>query len=285
MVATARNVDLTGVKDGGGGGFRQKRKPEGDYLAKIVKVADHTPGENAKSNEPGWVYTIQIDGDARASYPYYVNPAKNQVWKIGAICRAAGLNVKSAKIKFDPNKLVGKAIGVALADDEYNGRQKSVIDDVFPVSDISPNASDGAVDADEYDDADEVVDEVEDTTLDEPAEDIEDEDEEEPPAPAPKRRRAAQPAPEPEPEDDEEEDDEEEAPPPPRRRRRAAPEPEPEEDPEDEEEEEPAPAPARRRRAAAPPAKAAATPARKRRAAPPPVEDDDDLDLDDLDDA
>lgn len=266
MAATARPVDLTNVKEGGV--FKPRRKPEGDYVAKIVKADDHQP--NDKNSPLGWVLTIQIEGDARSTYPYYLSPAEKQAWKVRGICVAAGLNVKSARIRFDPNKLVGKTIGVALEDDEFEGRIKSSIGDVFTKDEVGPNADEGAPD-EEYDDADESPeDEVE-------VPDDEEEEEEEAPAPPPRKRRA-KPAPEPEPEDEDEEDEE---PPAPTRRvkRRAAPEPDPEpEDDEEEDEPEPAPAP-RRRRATAPPAKKAA-PARKRAAAP--VEDDDD-DLDDLD--
>lgn len=245
MGATARNVDLTDVKEGGN--FRPRRKPEGDYLAKIVKADDHQPKD--KSKPLGWVLTIQVEGDARSTYPYYLSPEKNQAWKIGGVMRAAGFNMKNARIKFDPNKLVGKAIGVALADDEYEGRLKSTIDDVFSKDEVGPNADDDSDDIIEEEDidTDELVEE------DEPEEDDEAEPEPEPVKPVRRRRAAPKPAPEPEPEDDEEEEDLDE---------------------------EPEPAP--RRRAAAPTKKAAAPAARRRKPAPV-VEEDDEDDLDDLD--
>jgi hypothetical protein len=203
MPATAVVIDLSDVKEGGN--FRPKRKPEGDYRAKLVSVADHQP--NDKTKPKGWVYTVQIEGDARSTYPYYVNPAKNQLWKIAGLCRAVGIKVKMSKIKFDPNKLVGRELGVALADDEYEGRAKSVIDDVFSVDEIGSNADEDAPEGDEVDvDDDEIVDE------EEPEEDEE-------PEPAPKRRRKA--APEPEPDEEEEEEEEEEPAPAPKRRAKA----------------------------------------------------------------
>lgn len=263
MAATARAVDLTNVKEGGN--FRPRRKPEGDYVAKIVKADDHQPNDKAKPL--GWVLTIQIEGDARSTYPYYLSPEEKQAWKVRGVCVAAGLNVKSARIRFDPNKLVGKTIGVALEDDEYEGRLKSVIADVFTKDEVGPNADEDAPADDDYDDADEV--EVPD----------DDEPEEEEEAPAPVRKRRAKPAPEPEPEEEDEDEDEEPPAPPRRVRRKPAPEPEPEE--EDDEEDEPAP----RRRAVTPVKKA--SPAPRKRAAAPVVEDDeddlDDLDTDDLD--
>lgn len=204
MAGTARAVDLSNVKEGGGS-FRPRRKPEGDYRAKIVKVDDHQPRDASKPM--GWVFTIQVEGDARSTYPYYVNPAPKEAWKIRSICAAAGINVKLARIKFDPNKLVNKMIGIALEDDEYEGRPKSVIADVFTVDEVG-NANEDAPE-----------DEVEDIDADEEYE--EDEEPEEEPEPAPKRRRKVAPEPEPEEEDDEEE--EEEPAPPVRKRRTTTP--------------------------------------------------------------
>lgn len=261
MAATARGVDLTNVKEGGI--FRPRRKPEGDYRGKIVKADDHQP--NDKSKAMGWVLTIQVEGDARSTYAYYLSPDPKQAWKIRQICIAAGINVKTARIKFDPNKLVNKNIGLALEDDEYEGRPKSTIADVFPVSEVGGNADEDIV----PDDDEEIVD-------DELEGDYADDEEEEEEAPPVRTRKTRQkPAPEPEPEDDEEEEEEPE-PVKPVRRRKAAPPPVEEDD--EEEEEEPAPAPKRRRTTA---------PATKRVAAarkPAPEDDDlDDLDLDELD--
>lgn len=215
MAATARAVDLTNA--GEGGSFRPRRKPEGDYRAKVVKADDHQPKD--KSKPMGWVLTIQVEGDARSTYPYYLSPDTKQAWKIGQVCRAAGLNVKNARIKFDPNKLVNKSIGVALADDEYEGRPKSVIDDVFPVSEVSANADE------------EPIDEIEDEEVEVPEDDevIEEEEEEEEPAPR-KRTTARKRAPEPEPEEDEEEDEPEPTPPPRKRVAKKATPPPPADD-------------------------------------------------------
>src|SRR4051812_18555557 len=115
MVATARAVDLTDVKEGGN--FRPRRKPEGDYRAKIVKADDHVK----EGKTPGWVLTVQVEGDGRSTYPVYLNPDKKQAWKIAQVCRAAGLNVKNARVRFDPNKLINKPVGISLEDDEYEG--------------------------------------------------------------------------------------------------------------------------------------------------------------------
>lgn len=260
MAATVRAVDLTDVKEGGS--FRPKRKTAGDYRAKIVKADDHTK----EGKTPGWVLTVQVEGDARATYPIYLNPDKKQAWKIWQVCRAAGLNVKQARVRFDANRLVGKAIGVALEDDEYEGRLKSTIDECFPVSEVGASADEDAPDIDEDDEV-EIPDD----------QDIEEEEEEEPAPVAKTRRRKPAPAPVVEEEEEEEDEPEEEPEPPKPTRRVARRKPAPEPEPEDEEEEE-EPPPRRRR--------AASTPATKRVAKAPVASDDedDDLDLDDLDD-
>jgi hypothetical protein len=262
MAATKRVVDLTDVKEGGV--FRPKRKPEADYRAKIVKVDDHKPKDTTKPD--GWVYTIMVEGDNRSTYPYYVNPAKKEAWKIGAISNAAGFKILGKRVNFDPNKLVGKPVGIALEDDEFEGRLKSSIGDIFPISEVGANG-----------------DEPEDIELDEDEAEIPDDEEieeEEEATPPPRKRtpRKAVPAPEPEEEEEYEEEEPEPTPPPRKRVRKAAPPPPVEEEEEYEEEEEPAPAPRRRT-----PAKKTAAPVKRTRPKAAPVQEDDDLDDLDVD--
>jgi hypothetical protein len=185
MAAKVKTLDFSGVKDGGGN-FRPRRRKEGDYYARITAVADHL----SKEKNPGWVFTIKVEGDARATYPYYCGFDEGQLWKSRGLCIAAGLKVPSAKVKMDPNKLVNKVIGIALVDDEYEGRVKSQIDGVFPIDELSdamnePSTKSKSRKAEEEDD--------------------EDEDEDEEPAPAKSKKR--------QPEEDEDEDDEDDEPP------------------------------------------------------------------------
>lgn len=249
MGATTKVLDFTDVKDRGS--FNPRRKPEGDYYGHVTAVADH----ESKSGNDGWVFTIAVDGDARAAYPYYCNAEPKQLWKLRELFIAAGVDVPKKRLRIDPNKLVGKAIALSLEDDEYEGRAKSTVAGVFPLAELTdaknqPGSGRKApVDVDN-----------------------EDEDDEEPKRSAPAKKATRRPAPEPEDEEDEEDDDEDDTPPPPVKRRSAkkAPEPEPEDEDEDEEDEPPAKkAPAKK-----------AAPSRKAKA---PVDDeDDDLDLDDL---
>ena len=184
--ATGQIVDFSNVKDGGGS-FNKKRMPEGDYLAKITLCVD-SPTKETK--EAQWLYTLEIQSNSQ-KFPYYCKLVENQLWKLRNLFLAAGIQVPKKKVKVDPNKIVGKMIGVTLEDDEYDGKAQSNIAAVFPASDLTA----GDDDADDLDD-----------------EDDEEDEEEEAPAP-PAKKKAAKKAPEPEPEedeDDDEDDDEEE---------------------------------------------------------------------------
>jgi hypothetical protein len=251
MTAKAKTLDFTGVKDGGGN-FRPRRRKEGDYYAHITAVADHT----SKEGNDGWVFTLTVDGDNRATYPYYVN--FDQLWKPRALCIAAGIAIPGKRVKLDPNKLVGKALGVALIDDEYEGRMKSAVDAVFPLEEMSDpmneagKASKAKAKSRQADDDD----------------DEDEDDEDEPPAKAKGKSKSSKKS---EPDDDEDEDDEEEDEPPAKKtkskaKRKPADDDDDEDDDEDDE----------------PPAKSKSKAKAKSKKKAKDDDDDDELDLDDL---
>lgn len=202
-------MDFTNVRDGGQ--FNPLALDPGQYPAKIVDANEHL----AKSGNLQIVFTVKVDGHS-GTYPYYcaiADDAENQFWKMRGIHEAAGIEIPKKRMKVNPDKLIGRPIGVELADDEYEGRIKSTIVALVPISEVG-----GEIVVDDEDDDDE---------------------DDAPPArtrkPAAKSRRAA-----PEPEDDDDDDDEDDDPAPqrgrtakktapaPRGRRKPEPEPEPE---------------------------------------------------------
>lgn len=142
-MAKIQTVDFSGVKDRGD--FNPKRVNEGDYRAKIVKVED---GETKQDKEFQYIFTFKLEKYSQYSYPYYCKVQDNQLWKIRNLLIAAGINVPKKKVKLDPNRVLNKTVGVTMADDEYEGKMKSVIDAVFPVSELA----DGVDASDEVDD-------------------------------------------------------------------------------------------------------------------------------------
>jgi hypothetical protein len=144
MGASSKAVDFSGVKERGN--FNPKQVSEGDYAAKIVKVED---GESSKDKEFQYIFTIKLEKFSQNSYPYYCKLQENQLWKLRNIAVAAGLNVPKRRVKFDPNKVVGKSIGVTMEDDEYEGKMKSVVGAVFPISELADGLDDAADDSSE----------------------------------------------------------------------------------------------------------------------------------------
>ena len=182
-MVTKKAIDFSNVKDQGN--FNPKQVPAGDYLAKIVKVED---GQSKGDKGFQYVFTIKLTKFAAYSYPYYCKLQENQLWKLRNLFISAGINVPKKRITVDPSKLLGKMIGVTMGDDEYEGKMKSVIDSVFPASELGDDVvTDSAADDDGYEDDDtgeDYADEGEDESTDDSADEAEEEDETEDEAPA-----------------------------------------------------------------------------------------------------
>lgn len=180
-------VDFTNTKDSSG--VNPKHQPEGDYHGKIVKA---TQGKSKSNNNPMVEFLIQDVNMGSATYPYRCVLTEASLWKLRNLILATGKAVPKKRIKFDPDTIVGKEIGMTLEDDEYDGKMKSVISAVFPASDLpeeEPARKSTKKAAPEPEDD----------------EDDDDEDEEEEAPPAKKtRKKAAKPAAD---EDDDEAED------------------------------------------------------------------------------
>lgn len=186
--AKKKTLDMTNVKERGP--FNPVQVDAGDYRAKITAVYDT---ESKKSGEDMWVFSFQLNERRAAVYPYYCLLNPDNLWKIRNLCEAAGIAVPKKRLVLDPNKLVGKEVGVTLEDDEYDGKMKSVIQAIFPANELEDD------DVSPTDDADDDEDET--------ADDVEDDEEEEPPARKSKARKAKPSKKAAEPEDDEDVDE------------------------------------------------------------------------------
>lgn len=169
-MAKAINVDFSNVKDGGQ--FNKKRIPAGDYAAKITKV------EDAKAKDETFQYLVHIKIIKRPSsvFPYYCKIQENQLWKLRNLLIAAGISVPKTKMKVDINRIVGKTIGVTVEDDEYEGKEQSTIEAVFPASELDDLDDDSTEDEDEEEESED----EEDGDLGLGGEDEEEAEEEEP---------------------------------------------------------------------------------------------------------
>lgn len=181
MVATSKLVDFTNVKEGGN--FNKNRIPAGDYLATITKVED-APAKGDGGFQ--YLFSIKIVKRPGTVLPYYCKLQENQLWKLRNIFIAAGKSIPKKKLKVDVNSLVGKQIGVTIADTEYEGKDQSEIDGLFPAAELDDAPDDEPIeDDDEGEEEEEGLDdldagEVEDEADEEPeAEDEADDEEEE----------------------------------------------------------------------------------------------------------
>lgn len=159
-------VDFTNVTEGSG--LRTRRLPAGEYLA-VIKDVEY--GESKKSQQPQWVFKISPVNHPGAIYPYYVGLTAEQAWKLRAVLTAIGVNVPKKAISVDAKKLIGKKLGVILEDDEYEGKEKSVIDAVIPVTEVDEQPVKKQADDDDEDD---VAESEPEAAADEPADDEDD---------------------------------------------------------------------------------------------------------------
>lgn len=130
-MAVKVNVDFTNVKDSSG--INPKQMPEGDYHA-IIKKVELVDKKDKSAKQ--LLFTIGLKDAATVAYPYYCGFEPNVLWKLRNLMIAAGVKAPKKAFSFDAEKLEGKELGVTLADDEYDGKMKSVIDAVFPASEL-----------------------------------------------------------------------------------------------------------------------------------------------------
>ena len=145
-----KTLDFSNVKEGSD--IRPKRLPAGDYSAVITKVID----KPAKDGTDMWCFVIQPEEHRGATYGYYCKLDPDQLWKLRNLLMAAGVAVPKKRIAIDPDRLTGKRIGITLVDDEYEGKEKSSIDSVFPADeivgdDLDDDEDEGDSDSDEGD--------------------------------------------------------------------------------------------------------------------------------------
>lgn len=143
----AQALDFSNVKERN---FNRKHLPEGDYPAKVMKVESG----KSKADNPMWTFTIAItSGPGKgATYPLYCVLDANNLWKLRNLFTACGINIPKKKLNIDPNKVIGRTLGITLEDEEReddkgNTRVNSTLAATIPLSEVS-----GAADEEEEED-------------------------------------------------------------------------------------------------------------------------------------
>lgn len=161
------SMDFSNVKEQSG--FNSKRLAAGDYVATISSVEVG----KSKADKPMVIFGLQPKDHASAVYPYYCVLQENQLWKMRNVLVACGVKVPKGKVSIDPERLMGKELGIALEDDEYEGKERSTVEAVFPAHDVDgydkgeKPAKKSKPAKEEADDEDESTDAEDDDDLDE----------------------------------------------------------------------------------------------------------------------
>lgn len=170
---TAVEVNLSGIT---AKARKSVRIPEGDYLAKVVLAETFT----AKSGNDGikWAFEV-IEGKYKGAGPFYNNTMlqEESLWAVRGTLQAMkpAVKIPESGMKLDLKKYLGKTVAITVFDDEYEGRMRSAIDDVFN-PDLLESEEEEDVDEEEVDE-DEVEEEEDDDEQEEEDEAEEDEDE------------------------------------------------------------------------------------------------------------
>jgi len=212
------SVDFTGVSSSGGAPI-----PPGDYAVKVMDVSNEI---SASKGNPYLKWELEVISPECKGRKLWHNTVLTPaaLWNLRKTLEALGMEIPDSSYDLNIRELINGVMGVTVEHEEYQGKMKAKVADVFALED-----------------------------------EVDEDDEEEvapPPPPTPpaaKKSKKAAPPPPPveedeDDEDDEDEDEEEVAPPPPpakKAKKAAAPPPPVEEDEDDEEEAEPAPAPKR----------------------------------------
>lgn len=165
-------VDFTNTTDGSG--YTQTHVRPGDYAGKVKSVEY---GESKDNKTPMLTYALALANRPSAAYRYNCPLTEKSLWKLRNLLVACGVNVPKKKLNVAgvAEKIVGKDVGISLDDDEYNGKLRSQVVGVLPISELPqdvPDDDEEAVteadddDAPVADDSDEGEEDLEELDLD-----------------------------------------------------------------------------------------------------------------------
>jgi hypothetical protein len=160
---------------------RTRRIPEGEYKAKIVSWKKKYKDDD-KTNVPYISWMIQITEGKHKGVPFYENTSlkTDSLFNLRNLIFAATdgkKNVAGKKVNFDPDSLVGAKIGIIVEDEEYDGKMRSKIGDVRPLSEMEEDdEEDDDTDTEDEDDSDSEEEEEDDEDEEEADEEDDDED-------------------------------------------------------------------------------------------------------------
>ena len=112
--------------------YSPKHVPSGEYRG-IVKGVE---SREARDGTEMWVYAIGSPDIPGAVYPQYIKLDEKGLWKLRQLAEACGMIIPKKVVNVNANKFVGKELGIILEEDEYQGKLKSTITKMIPLSEV-----------------------------------------------------------------------------------------------------------------------------------------------------
>lgn len=124
----AFEVDLTDVQDG-------YTIPDGNYRAKCIDVTQDV----SKGGNPMFVWEFELVGGDFAGRTFKswtaITPAA--MWKVAETVQALGVGQTGQVVKFKRGDVINKECGLAIEQDEYNGKMSSKISRVMSLEELN----------------------------------------------------------------------------------------------------------------------------------------------------
>ena len=135
----AFEVDLTDVQES------SYAIPDGIYAAKCIDVTQDV----SKSGNPMFVWEFElVGGDYNGrTFKSWTAITPAAMWKVAETVQALGVGQTGQVVKFKRSDVIGKACGLVMEQDEYNGKVNSKISNVISVQEMQErlaSASSGA---------------------------------------------------------------------------------------------------------------------------------------------
>ena len=124
----AFEVDLTSVQKS------SYAIPDGIYAAKCIDVTQDV----SKSGNPMFVWEFElVGGDYNGrTFKSWTAITPAAMWKVAETVQALGVGQTGRVVKFKRSDVIGKACGLVIEKDEYNGKENSKISNVISVQEM-----------------------------------------------------------------------------------------------------------------------------------------------------
>lgn len=132
----AFEVDLSNVQE------NSYTIPDGIYAAKCIDVTQDV----SKSGNPMFVWEFELVGGNYNGRTFKswtaITPAA--MWKVAETVQALGIGQTGRVVKFKRSDVIGKACGLVIEQDEYNGKVNSKISNVISTQEMQERLTNNA---------------------------------------------------------------------------------------------------------------------------------------------